>query len=70
MNVEIGAEAAQFPEKEYINGFSVAVRGTKTSASLLAFIIRKYDFTPMLKTDVLKTPRLGLACTSGPESRL
>ncbi len=26
MNVEIGAEAAQFPEKEYINGIAVAVR--------------------------------------------
>jgi hypothetical protein len=25
MNVEIGAEAAQFPEKEYINGTAVAV---------------------------------------------
>jgi hypothetical protein len=25
MNVEIGAEAAQFPEKEYINGITVAV---------------------------------------------
>jgi hypothetical protein len=25
MNVEIGAEAAQFPEKEYINGIVVAV---------------------------------------------
>jgi hypothetical protein len=25
MNVEIGAEAAQFPEKEYINGIDVAV---------------------------------------------
>jgi hypothetical protein len=25
MNVEIGTEAAQFPEKEYINGISVAV---------------------------------------------
>jgi hypothetical protein len=25
MNVEIGAEAAQFPEKEYINGKTVAV---------------------------------------------
>ncbi len=25
MNVEIGAEAAQFPEKEYINGMAVAV---------------------------------------------
>ncbi len=26
MNVEIGTETAQFPEKEYINGISVAVR--------------------------------------------
>jgi hypothetical protein len=25
MNVEIGAEAVQFPENEYINGISVAV---------------------------------------------
>jgi hypothetical protein len=25
MNVEIGAEAAQFPEKEYVNGNAVAV---------------------------------------------
>jgi hypothetical protein len=29
MNVEIRAEAAQFPEKEYINGITVAVH-TKT----------------------------------------
>ena len=27
MNVEIGAEAALFPEKEYINGIAVAVEG-------------------------------------------
>ncbi len=26
MNVEIGAEAALFPEKEYINGIPVAVQ--------------------------------------------
>jgi hypothetical protein len=26
MNVEIGAEATQFPEKEYINGIAVAVQ--------------------------------------------
>jgi hypothetical protein len=26
MNVEIGAEAPQFPEKEYINGIAVAVQ--------------------------------------------
>jgi hypothetical protein len=28
MNVEIGAEAALFPEKEYINGIAVAVHDT------------------------------------------
>jgi len=27
MNVDIGAEAALFPEKEYINGIAVAVCG-------------------------------------------
>jgi hypothetical protein len=26
MNVEIGTQAAQFPEKEYINGIFVAVQ--------------------------------------------
>jgi hypothetical protein len=30
MNVEIGAEAAQFPEKEYINGIAVAVYDTRS----------------------------------------
>jgi hypothetical protein len=30
MNVEIGAEAAQFPEKEYINGIFVAMHNTFT----------------------------------------
>jgi hypothetical protein len=29
MNVESGAEAAQFPEKEYINGIAVAVQSQK-----------------------------------------
>ncbi len=28
MNVETGAEAALFPEKEFINGIAVAVYGT------------------------------------------
>jgi hypothetical protein len=31
MNVEIGAEAALFPEKEYINGIAVTVWGTEQS---------------------------------------
>ncbi len=31
MNVEIGTEAAQFPEKEYINGIFVVVRVTKSN---------------------------------------
>jgi hypothetical protein len=29
MNMEIGAEAPQFPEKDYINGIAVAVQGLK-----------------------------------------
>ncbi len=29
MNVKIGTEAAQFPEKEYINGIFVAVHAFK-----------------------------------------
>jgi hypothetical protein len=29
MKVEIGAEAALFPEKEYINGIAVAVRPSR-----------------------------------------
>jgi hypothetical protein len=33
MNVEIGTEAAQFPEKEYINGIFVAVSNKITSVS-------------------------------------
>jgi hypothetical protein len=30
MNVEIGTEASQFPEKEYINGIFVAVYSQTT----------------------------------------
>jgi hypothetical protein len=33
MSVEIGTEAAQFPEKEYINGIFVAVYDKKVEAS-------------------------------------
>ncbi len=35
MNVEIGTEAAQFPEKEYINVIFVAVGDSKESKSFL-----------------------------------
>ncbi len=33
MNVEIGTEAAQFPEKEYINGifFAVCITNSETN---------------------------------------
>jgi hypothetical protein len=33
MNVEVGAEAALFPEKEYIKGIFVAVWGLKQKKS-------------------------------------
>ncbi len=34
MNVEIGTEAAQFPEKEYMNGFFLAVQSAASPVSL------------------------------------
>jgi hypothetical protein len=35
MNVEIGTEAAQFPEKEYVNGILVAAhRGMRWSSTI------------------------------------
>jgi hypothetical protein len=38
MNVEIGTEAAQFPEKEYINGIFFAVRGGNQEEAPLPFL--------------------------------
>ncbi len=35
MNVEIGAEAVQFPEKEYINGIAVAVQPGGSGTTLV-----------------------------------
>jgi hypothetical protein len=35
MNVEIGTETAQFPEKEYMNGIFVAVLGAGGGRSRL-----------------------------------
>jgi hypothetical protein len=36
MNVEIGAEAALFPEKEYLNGIFIAVRNETVSSWISA----------------------------------
>ncbi len=56
MNVEIGTEAAQFPEKEYINGIFVAVQCPlirKIIAGLLTRddkVIKCYSFCSWAKT--------------------
>jgi hypothetical protein len=34
MNVEVGAEAALFPEKEYINGIAVAVHHLENTQNI------------------------------------
>jgi hypothetical protein len=41
MNVEIGSEAAQFPEKEYINGIFVAVesKSAESETGFISFLI-------------------------------
>jgi hypothetical protein len=39
MNVEIGTEAAQFPEKEYINGLFVAVQGLWPLCTVILYSI-------------------------------
>jgi hypothetical protein len=41
MNVEIGAEAALFPEKEYVNGIAVAVRVIPSVAGGVCFLAYK-----------------------------
>jgi hypothetical protein len=43
MNIEIGAEAALFPEKEYILGIFVAVHVLPTSASKIVKKSRKFS---------------------------
>jgi hypothetical protein len=48
MNVEIGAEAAQFPEKEYRNGIAVAVC-VLVSYSVLTLI--EFDISLFGKTE-------------------
>jgi hypothetical protein len=39
MNGEIGTEAAQFPEKDYMNGIFVAVRGKHQKHKLLHLVV-------------------------------
>ncbi len=43
MNVEIGIEAALFPEKEYINGIFVAVRSVQQSHMHSMYLYSMYD---------------------------
>jgi hypothetical protein len=38
MNVETGAEAAQFPGKEYINGIAIAVHATSTLVCFTGYL--------------------------------
>ncbi len=45
MNVEIGAEAAQFPEKEYINGIALAVWLTIRWAPSRGYVSQRCTFT-------------------------
>jgi hypothetical protein len=47
MNVEIGAEAAQFPEKEYINGVFIAVC-VQCSAYTVVFQICVFKYALLL----------------------
>jgi hypothetical protein len=41
MNVEIGAQAALFPEKEYINGIFVAVHAFLVNGARVSFVEHK-----------------------------
>ncbi len=43
MNVEIGAEAALFPEEEYINGIAVAVWGKQVKDATNALILKPLE---------------------------
>jgi hypothetical protein len=48
MNVEIGTEAAQFPEKEYINGIFFAVCVLLKTKKLIFRTIVPADFSILL----------------------
>jgi hypothetical protein len=61
MNVEIGAEAANFPEKEYINGIAFAVYITSKNLGLwhnvyqFVYCCFYYNFISFPKKQVLYT---------------
>jgi hypothetical protein len=84
-NVEIVTEAPQFPEKEYINGFFVAVYGNKTNDIFgqkrklkketicdIRNIIKKPMFIQQVSNNEIKSfnPSLSFFCVSlHPEAR-
>jgi hypothetical protein len=56
MNVEIGAEAAQFPEKEYINGIAVAVGYMEKSATVKSQLPKVLGFIKMTFVNTIGVP--------------
>jgi hypothetical protein len=67
MNVEIGTEAAQFPEKDYINGIFVAVQLMITSKAKLPEIIKKcyisyieYSIYEIVEGGLIRTAKTSL----------
>jgi hypothetical protein len=59
MNVEIGAEAALFPEKEYINGIAVAVHNFFCYCTLLKIFSTAFYNSVILKVeDLLRDMKL------------
>jgi hypothetical protein len=50
MNVEIGSEAAQFPEKEYINGISLQC--IQRRPHMQFSMARKFTLRPLCRYDV------------------
>jgi hypothetical protein len=51
MNVEIGAEAAQFPEKEYISGIAVAVQKEENDTYPLLTLTRNNTYQASILKD-------------------
>ncbi len=70
MNVEIGAEAAQFLEKEYINGIAVAVQQLKHRPSFKIWggVLGQYAFpcslTPLREDILFASPILSAGYVS------